>query len=347
METPQNNSPKLLLVKAYYNHIIYRLRKIDKTYFKLICGGVGDGKSTSAYIDAFFVNPKRFGPEYIALNQKEYLDAKQDAKKGTIVVWEESGVGLERRQWFKLSNILTTQAFQVEREKNCGTIFCTPDPTFLESRVISLTDCYSEMEERWNMDFARSYLYKMKKDRKKGQVYYPWYSFHINGLIYNIPTIVYTRKMVEYIKRKKPKEWNEIVKKISEFKQKVLEKAKKMADNIEEEREKNFYLPTNMDYVNSILRDIWENGNQSKFYNADNKIDWHLVSHYCKISRDKAQTILRLVNKSLHSKRKDKTHTDSIISNIYKERKNPKFLDKERKDLTKYMKSKGGLKQDK
>jgi hypothetical protein len=287
----QKISPKTAMPVLYYKHIVNRLKKLDYNYLKMTCGSTGSGKTNMNISEMYIINPKRFDASRVTMSPKEYQDAKADSKAGDVIIWGESGVGLDRRLWYQISQIYMTQALMVERKKNLCVIFDTPDPSFMDSRAMKLTDCYSEMV-RYGRDYATQFLYKIARNRKKDITLFPWYSFRYAGKIRHFPKVKVLKGVFNYVKRKEPKKVAEILKKIDEYKDKVEDKAQREASMIETARWSEDVGKTIFDWVNQIAKD------PEKYRNKKGVLDWHLIQAYHPVlSRDRSQTIQRILKK--------------------------------------------------
>lgn len=236
---------------------------------------------------------------------------------------------MSSRQWYSISNIMGGQALQTFREKNLGVWFDLPDASFLDVQVRKLANVLAICKRIDNKEVTQ-YLYNLKIDRKEGgKIYYPHFRFMYNGKRYYFPYLKRQRSQFKMIPSKLLKEIN---KKVSEFKEKILEKNQKEAEILDNERFGDYKEKTAMDYAQEIMK------NPDKFI-LNEKINKDLIRYHYNIPFRMADTVVALLKKEIQ--------THNVVSIIQETAKKQPKLPKERKDLTKYMKSKGGLKQDK
>ena len=78
---------------------------------------------------------KSFGVNRIVFTAEDFIALlkKDDLAKGSIVIWDEVGVGLNSKQWFSMFNKVVNWVLQVFRRRNLIVLFTTPDAKFIDS----------------------------------------------------------------------------------------------------------------------------------------------------------------------------------------------------------------------
>jgi len=313
----------------WYKWIWNRLHRLNYNYLQITTGSTGTGKTMSNIVDAYLLNPKRFNASAVCLGMKEFIDFIKDSKTGDTAVVTEGGVVMSNRQWYSVSNIMGGQALQTFREKNLGVWFDLPDASFLDVQVRKLANVLAICKRADNKEVTQ-YLYNLKIDRKEGgKIYYPYFKFMFKGKRYYFPYIKRQRSQFKILPSKLLKEIN---KKVSEFKEKILEKSQKEAEMLDNERFGDYKEKTEYDFAEDIMKNPEE-------YQLNNKFNLALIRTNLGLSQRKAANVFAIIKKGALSL--------SSLPNIQNTTKKQPKLPKERKDLTKYMKSKGGLKKDK
>ena len=233
--------PEVAIPVYWYRWIINRLYRKDYNFTAIFAGDVGSGKTTTAVIHAHILTKgkgwakRRFDETKIALSSKEFMDIVSDARRGEAVIWDEGGVGLDSRMWQKISNILISHTLMTYREKNLATFFCTPNPLFLDKRARLLTNTIVTCR-RYGIKMTHTFMKFLEQDYIRNYTYTQSFMFKYAGRIYTMPRLDILRSALERFKRERAETYRAIKKKISEYKAKVMEKARKDAEEVENER---------------------------------------------------------------------------------------------------------------
>ena len=134
-----------------------RITRRNKNWLCIIAGETGSGKSyTGARIcelidPTFLPTIKRDGIESrIAMGETskllQVLDTKK-LKRGNMVLFDEAGVAISSRDWFKEINKIIMFILQTFRHMNIGVIFTVPDISFVDKQARSLFHSYIECLE--------------------------------------------------------------------------------------------------------------------------------------------------------------------------------------------------------
>ena len=314
--------PEKALPVIWYKWIWNRLHRLNYNYLQITTGDTGSGKTMSNIVDAYILNPRRFNASAVCLGMKEFLDFIKDSKSGDTCVVTEGGVVMSSRQWYSISNIMGGQALQTFREKNLGVWFDLPDLSMLDIQVRKLMNAQAICKRYSNKEVIQ-YMYKISVDRKQsGKIYYPYFSFMYKGRRYYMPYLIRKRSQFNIIPKKIMKEIN---KKVSEFKEKILEKTTKEAELLDRERFGEYKEKTEFDYAREVLK-------EPDKYKLNGKISLALIRAHLGLSQRKASNVYAIIKKGVLS------HQD--MCNISNNNKNKEKSAKKGKDLTKCMKSK-------
>jgi len=283
-------SPEKAIPVLWYKWIWNRLHRLNYNYLQITTGGTGTGKTMSNIIDAYILNPRRFDASAVCLGMKEFIDFIQDSRSGDTCVVTEGGVVMSNRQWYSVSNIMGGQALQTFREKNLGVWFDLPDASFLDVQVRKLANVLA-ICKRYDNNQVIQYLYNLSIDRKEGgKIYYPYFNFMYNGKRYYMPYLIRKRDQFNIIPKKILKEIND---KVSEFKEKILEKTKKEAERLDEERFGEYKEKTEFDYADEVAK-------EPEKYQVNGEWNTNLIRINLGISERKAVTIKTLLKKGVH-----------------------------------------------
>jgi len=124
-------------VDILVSRIRQRLLEQNKNYLSIFLGETGAGKSYSALRLAELCDPN-FSVERVVFTPEDFLKAVKEAKRGDFIIFDEAGVGIPSREWYRLQNKLLGYVVQVFRHKNLGVLFTTPNINFIDKMVRSL-----------------------------------------------------------------------------------------------------------------------------------------------------------------------------------------------------------------
>lgn len=99
-----------------------------------IFGEPGSGKSLSAITLARLVDD-RFTLDNVVYTPEDFLDRLDKASRGTVVIFDEAGVGIPAREWQSLQNKLLNYVLQTFRYQNICVIFTTPHISYIDRQA--------------------------------------------------------------------------------------------------------------------------------------------------------------------------------------------------------------------
>ena len=115
------------------DNIRRRLHEQNKNFLGAIVGDTGSGKSYNALTLAKLIDPE-FTIRNVVFNPEQFLALLNSGKlkRGSVVVFDEAGVGIPAREWFSLQNKLLGYVLQTFRHENIAVIFTLPNISFLD-----------------------------------------------------------------------------------------------------------------------------------------------------------------------------------------------------------------------
>jgi len=159
----------------------------NKNWLGLFIGGTGSGKSWGAVKVGELLDPK-FNIDNICFSPEELLQRLKGKKlkKGAILIYDEAGISFGARDFYKDVNKALSYVFQGFRAYNIGTIFTTPDISFIDVHArklihtvietvpnsINYEEGYCEVKWKWtdhNPLMSKTY-YKFTKTKINGKV---------------------------------------------------------------------------------------------------------------------------------------------------------------------------------
>jgi len=118
---------------------IHKRIKENKNFLGIITGPTGAGKSWSAIRLCELIDPE-FNIDRVVFRGSELLELinSKTLKKGSCVIWDESGIDLSSRNWQSTTNKLLNFLLQTFRHKNIVLFFTSPYSDFVDSSTRKL-----------------------------------------------------------------------------------------------------------------------------------------------------------------------------------------------------------------
>jgi len=113
--------------------------KSNQHFVLLIVGRPGSGKSYTALRIAELID-ENFTLNNVAYTPAEFIKLVRELSEGSVVIFDEAGVGVYSRDWQNKINRAFAKLVQILRYKRLGIIFTTPHAMFLDKAVRVLFD---------------------------------------------------------------------------------------------------------------------------------------------------------------------------------------------------------------
>jgi len=120
----------------------------NQNYILIFTGGTGSGKSYNAMEMALDLDPY-FNVDRIVFKAEDFIKVtQQKLPKGSVIMWDEVGVGLSAREWFSIQNRMISYVLETFRRDNLILIMTTPNISFIDKKVRALLHGYAETVEK-------------------------------------------------------------------------------------------------------------------------------------------------------------------------------------------------------
>ena len=127
------------------------LRRIKdyKNVLILFQGEPGMGKSFCAIRLAQCIDPN-FSIDNIVFTPKDFMQLINDGelKKGSIIIFDEAGVGINSSEWYSKQVILFNTVLQTFRQMQLIVLFTVPDIGYIETKSRKLIQLLCTVTER-------------------------------------------------------------------------------------------------------------------------------------------------------------------------------------------------------
>lgn len=106
----------------------------------ILVGKTGSGKSYTGLSIGKIVDPN-FNASRIAFKSEDFMNLiNKGLPAGSVIMWDESGVGMSNRNWFTQANKIIIYVTQTFRHRNLVCIFTVPSFGFIDSHLRQLFD---------------------------------------------------------------------------------------------------------------------------------------------------------------------------------------------------------------
>lgn len=178
----------LSLAEKWLNNKRYRINYQNKNWLCAICGDTGSGKSYSALSIGYQLG----GAVYTVFSPMEFLQVINNSKvkKGDVIIFDEAGVGMSSRDWYKLQNKLLGSVLQTFRNMNMAVIFTMPNISFIDAQARKL---FHNFIETVHIDFEKEIatikVFDVEVNNRYDKTYYKYPVFNVNNKQYTLKTI--------------------------------------------------------------------------------------------------------------------------------------------------------------
>jgi hypothetical protein len=192
----KNELPEYLKRDPVLWRFFARLNYEDKNFLALVVGDTGTGKSCSAIslaraVDITPLGGGRFKHNFNITSDKSGRGApdcrvvfgpsdflkliKSGLPRGSIIVWDEAGVGNDATKWQDKRSQLIKHIMQTFRSRNYGVFLTVPDKESITLATRRLVHCYVEMTARaTNNATARVTWAQRSRSREKTETFYKY-----------------------------------------------------------------------------------------------------------------------------------------------------------------------------
>lgn len=120
-----------------------RVRR-NQNFICLFVGQTGTSKSYSCIELAFDLDPD-FDADRIVFKPEDFLElTKKKIPKGSVIMWDEVGVGMSSREWYSIQNKMISYVLETFRRDNTILLMTTPNMKFIDSNVRALIHGFGE-----------------------------------------------------------------------------------------------------------------------------------------------------------------------------------------------------------
>lgn len=194
--------------RTWVNYIKDRVINKNQNFLGFLVGGCGTGKSEGA-LELAYLMDTTFNINRVAFTPKDFLTLiHSEIPKGSVIMYDEAGVGISSRKWQSATNSLVNYTLQTFRYKNLIVLFTVPYLDFIDKQSRSLIDGYFEtkhIDRKRSISQIKARL--LQVNRFSGKIYQHRLEYRTKEGIYKIGSIYLKRPPKElreqYDKKKK------------------------------------------------------------------------------------------------------------------------------------------------
>lgn len=159
------------IIRSWYHHIFLNSHRYKYGFVAVKTGRSRSGKTESNVVDCVLLSKGKFDMNQVAWRPKQYIQAIEDAKVGSAVIWTEVGRGISARKWQNFQNILSGDVMQIMMIKKLTVLMDVIDLSFLDSNVRKMIRVYMEMFRPPN-DSTYGRVFSISPNYRTGEIYY-------------------------------------------------------------------------------------------------------------------------------------------------------------------------------
>lgn len=160
-------------------------RKVHKEKWNILSCVVGlprTGKSVFATSMCKLLNPDFDINNDVVYTEKQFRRRIENIDSiGETIVWDEAGVGMSARDWYKIQNKEIGKMLQTMGHLRPIIWFVTPDASYIDSQARKLFHFFFEARNRTN-NYTYIRPFNIKVDKRSGKVLYMYPRLVKNGL---------------------------------------------------------------------------------------------------------------------------------------------------------------------
>jgi len=193
-----NAIPKHIKNDPLLSYFWKRIYYYDQNVLLIVVGGTGTCKSGSALtlghqLDVTTKKSKvkgepaecigRFNVDRVVFKAEDFISlVNSNIPKGSVIIWDETGVEHDARNYYSLKNKLVKYVMQTFRYKNFILIMTVPDLKSIDVGTRRLLHCYLEMKgPTGNRKMAKGDVKFVQVNPQTGKSYYKKMRFYKDG----------------------------------------------------------------------------------------------------------------------------------------------------------------------
>lgn len=156
----------------FLHHIYDRVHRKEWHFLGCTTGKMRSGKSLFTAFNCALLY-KHFNIENdIVYKEQEFSSRfKELSQYGEAIIWDEAGVGMPAREWYKIQNRELGKRLQTIGHLRPIIFFVTPDITFIDTQPRKMFDYFFEVTGRTD-NYSKIKPFRLDVNKRTGKIYY-------------------------------------------------------------------------------------------------------------------------------------------------------------------------------
>ena len=162
------------------NFILNRVNNQNRNFICIVVGPTGSGKSYACLSFADKLTNSTFNIKNVCFGTREFIDrvSSPQIKKGSVLIFEESGISMDNRNFYTSINKALSYVFEVFRTDNIVLFLNVPNITFVDKKIRELCHAVIEMKR---VDYKKEISYGSMKLTKNSGLGGKTYHIHLRS----------------------------------------------------------------------------------------------------------------------------------------------------------------------
>lgn len=240
-----------------------QLRIHNQSYNIIFTGMCGTGKSYAGLEFCCLVDPK-FSIERVAFSEEEFMRLlKAELPKGSAILWDEAGVGLDSREFMSVINKMLSYVAMTMRHRNLCVVFTVPSMQYVDKKAREMLHAYVEMLGVDGVNkVSTGKMFILQTNYRYGKTYFHSPTYEKQGMPYVVNPVLFKKPSETMLREYEDKKmeftrglYDEALDKITGIKNQPTKKRKYTNQeiiNYVRENRKSFVGKTNVININKV-----------------------------------------------------------------------------------------------
>ena len=170
----------IIIMGSLVDFILNRVNNQNRNFICIVVGPTGSGKSYACLSFADKLTGGTFNIKNVCFGAREFIDrvSSPQTKKGSVLVFEESGISMDNRNFYSSVNKTLSYVFEVFRTDNIVLFLNVPNITFVDKKIRELCHAVIEMKR---VDYKKNISYGSIKLTKNSGMGGKTYHIHLRS----------------------------------------------------------------------------------------------------------------------------------------------------------------------
>jgi len=153
------------MIQGYLKTLVRTRLSRNQNFLCAVIGPTGSGKSYYALAMGESLDPS-FSVGNLAFTPDDFVQLVRDGEKGSVIIFDDAGLGMPSRKWYDMNNQLLSYVLQSCRSHNQIICFTMPSMSFIDVAARRLFHCVFSM-----VSYGKAKIYMLRSDAYEGNIY--------------------------------------------------------------------------------------------------------------------------------------------------------------------------------